>query len=132
MKNFIIALVIFLVFDGLWLGVFMKSFYSGAFGSLARRAGNSLSPNWLATGLAYFLLVLGVVILVLVQANGSVGRALLFGAIFGLIVYGVYDFTNMATLNGWSWKLVVVDVLWGIVLCSIVSAGTVWIGNLIK
>lgn len=132
MKNFIIALMIFLVFDGLWLGIFMKSFYSNAFGSLARRTGNSLSPNWLATGFAYFLLVLGISILVLNQAQGSVGKALLLGAIFGLVVYGVYDFTNMATLNGWSWKLVMVDVIWGIFLCSVVGAGSVLIGNLIK
>ena len=39
---------------------------------------------------------------------------------FGLAVYGVYNLTNVATLIGYSWTMVVVDTAWG----------TVWFGTL--
>ncbi len=35
------------------------------------------------------------------------------GALFGAAAYGVYNLTNMATLPGYSWDLVVIDVMWG-------------------
>ena len=34
-------------------------------------------------------------------------------AVFGLMAYGTYDLTNMATLAGWSWTVVFVDMAWG-------------------
>lgn len=35
---------------------------------------------------------------------------------FGLVLYGVYDFTNLAMVSGWTLKVAVIDVLWGVVL----------------
>ena len=43
------------------------------------------------------------------------------GALFGLVVYGVYDFTNYATLRHWPFALTLVDVAWG-TLASAVAA----------
>jgi len=123
-KKFIIASVIYLVLDGIWLGLIAKSFYFKSLGPIARRVGDSLKPDVLASVLAYIVLVLGVLIFVLPKTNGQIIPALLYGALMGLIVYGVYDFTNMATLNIWSWKLVVIDLLWGTIAYAIVSAGT--------
>ena len=31
------------------------------------------------------------------------------------MAYGTYEFTNLATLKGWHWQMVVVDVSWGAV-----------------
>lgn len=36
------------------------------------------------------------------------------GMMFGLVVYGVYNLTNVATLPGYPWNLVAVDTLWGV------------------
>jgi uncharacterized membrane protein len=36
-----------------------------------------------------------------------------FGALLGLIVYGVYDFTNYSTLRQWPFVLTLADVAWG-------------------
>jgi uncharacterized membrane protein len=32
---------------------------------------------------------------------------------FGLVAYGTYNLTNMATVKGWSPSVVFVDMLWG-------------------
>ena len=34
----------------------------------------------------------------------------------GLIIYGVYETTNMALFNEWKWDMVIVDSIWGGIL----------------
>lgn len=41
-------------------------------------------------------------------------------AITGAAVYAVYDFTNMATLSRYDWRLAVADTIWGGALFAIV------------
>ena len=31
----------------------------------------------------------------------------------GFAIYGIYDTTNMATIDAWNWNIVVLDTLWG-------------------
>ena len=52
-------------------------------------------------------------------------EALGYGALFGLVVYGVYDFTNLSTLRDWPLIVAVVDVAWGMV-ASAICAAVVW------
>ena len=33
--------------------------------------------------------------------------------LFGVCIYGVYDFTTMALFKGYDWKFAVADTLWG-------------------
>ena len=49
------------------------------------------------------------------------------GALFGLVAYGTYDLTNLATIKGWSLKVTIIDLLWGGILTGTVSALTIWI-----
>lgn len=120
MKNFIIALIVYLILDAFWLGIFMKGFYFRGFGDMARKEGNSLKPNILASVLSYIILAVGMAVIVFPNAH-TLDKAILYGAIYGLAVYGIYDMTNMATLKGWTWKLSLIDLLWGIVASTIVS-----------
>ena len=43
-------------------------------------------------------------------------------ALFGLVVYGVYDFTNYSTLRQWPFVLTVADVAWGTVASAAAAA----------
>ena len=49
----------------------------------------------------------------------------MWGAGLGLVVYGVYDLTNLATLRGWSPALAIVDILWGASACALAAWTTV-------
>ncbi len=121
-KQFILALITILTLDALWLGVVASSFYNSALGPIARRIGDSLSPNWLAVAGSYLLIIFGLLYFVVPRFGASLTSAFIAGAVFGLVAYGIYDFTNMATLSQWSWKLVLVDMLWGALLCGVTSA----------
>lgn len=50
------------------------------------------------------------------------------GAILGLLAYGTYEATNMATLRGWSWQMVATDVVWG----GVLTASSAYLGYLIS
>jgi uncharacterized membrane protein len=56
-------------------------------------------------------------------SSASLSRTVILGVLYGLFTYATYDLTNLATLKDWPLKIVVVDILWGMVLCGLVSAG---------
>ncbi len=114
-QPFIGALVSFVILDYIWLSIVMADFYNTNLGALARRVGEKLSPDWSGVVFAYIFLALGVVLFALpkVSSDATLIKAFLIGGVFGLIVYGIYDMTNLATLSGWSWKLSLADMAWG-------------------
>lgn len=116
-KQFFLAMAGFVVLDGLWLGVLMKDFYRRHLGHLARMADGGLDPIWPVAALVYPCLAGGVTVLVLARAK-SPGEALLLGAFFGLVTYGVYDLTNHSTLRDWPAILTIVDIAWGATICG--------------
>jgi uncharacterized membrane protein len=72
----------------------------------------AIRPQILPAVAAYLFLSLGITMFVLPRV-GTLLQAAAFGALYGLVVFGVYEATNMAILQGWSWRVVVVDILWG-------------------
>ncbi len=56
--------------------------------------------------------------------EGAPVNALISGALMGAMAYGTYEFTNLATLKGWHWQMVVVDLAWGTVLTGV----SAWVG----
>lgn len=122
-KLFAIVLPIFLLIDLLWLGVVMKGFYSQELGELARRQGAELAPRWGAAMLVYLLIPAGIVLFVrpLLGETGNVWQAFGWGALFGLVLYGVYDLTNLAVLEKWTVLMTLADIAWGCVLCGTIS-----------
>lgn len=114
-KLFLITLPVFALLDFLWLGVIAKNFYFKNIGMLMRIKDGQMDPNWVATFLVYLVLVLGVAVFILPRFIGLPidFKVFLYGALFGLVVYGVYDLTNLALIKGWPVNVVVADILWG-------------------
>lgn len=118
LKLYLITLAAFLVVDLTWLGLVARGFYRRQIGFLL-----SPSPNWPAAILFYLLFVAGLIIFAVgpgLQA-GSLGRALRLGALFGLMTYATYDLTNLATVKDWPLTVTLVDMLWGVVLSTLVT-----------
>ena len=109
-----IGAVAFLVLDGVWLGLVMKNFYRDQLAPIVRLGDGGIAPNWPAVLVVYVLLGTGIALFVIPRAP-TVALAAGYGALFGLVVYGVYDFTNYSTLRQWPFALTLVDVVWGTV-----------------
>jgi uncharacterized membrane protein len=111
--------VVFFALDYVWLTRVAIGFYRQNIGELLLA-----TPNFAAAGIFYLFYVVGIVyfaVMPAVTAN-SVLTALLNGAILGLLAYGTYDMTNLATLKGWSLSVSVVDMAWGAVLTATAAA----------
>ena len=119
-----VGAVAFMVLDGVWLGLVMKNFYRDQLAPIVRLADGGIAPNWPAAFVVYVLLGSGIALFVIPQAS-TVSSAAALGAVFGLVVYGVYDFTNYSTLRQWPLVLTLVDLAWGGVACAAASAA-VW------
>ena len=107
-----VGAVAFMVLDGVWLGVLMKDFYRDQLAPIVRLADGGIAPNWPAAFVVYALLGTGIALFVIPRAS-TIPSAAGYGALFGLVVYGVYDFTNYSTLRQWPFVLTLADVAWG-------------------
>jgi uncharacterized membrane protein len=115
MIPFFISLGLIGILDGLWLGVIMRTTNAKLLSSWMTD-----SIKWTPALLVYPLLAIGITVFVLPKVS-SIGTAVLFGALWGLLVYGVYDLTNAAIISGWPIKFVLMDITWGILSSAIVT-----------
>jgi len=120
-KRAAIGAVAFMVLDGVWLGVLMKNFYRDQLAPIVRLGDGGIVPNWPAAFIVYVLLGTGIAVFVIPRAS-TVSLAAAYGALFGLVVYGVYDFTNYSTLRQWPFVLTLADVAWGAVASGVCAA----------
>ena len=124
MMDYLIAYIgtaiVFFGFDFLWLSKLAIGFYRREIGSLMLA-----KPNFAAAGIFYLFYIAGIVYFAVMPAvsGGDWQSALVSGAILGFIGYGTYDMTNLSTLKGWSWKMCVVDIIWGTVLTGAAAVG---------
>lgn len=124
------ALVTVLGMDAIFLGVLAREFYRSAMRDVARFSPDGGIDLLKAPAAAAWLLIpLGIVLFVSPRAEDQLGRAAIYGALYGLVVYGIYDATNWATLKGWTAKLSLVDTTWGMIICATASVVATWAGR---
>jgi uncharacterized membrane protein len=132
LKLFFSTLIFFFLIDMTWLGFVAKNIYAENIGLLLRKSGGTLEPNWYAAIFVYILFVIGILVFVLPNVNGGYIKAIIYGAIFGLVTYGIYDFTNYSLLANWPLKITVIDVVWGTFLCALVSLFATFMQNIFR
>lgn len=125
----LVAAVLFLAIDMLWLLWLGRSFYTSEIGDLLRQP-----PNIGAAGAFYVLYVTGLMIMVIWPAvqSQSLQQALLQGALLGLVAYGTYDLTNLAVMKGFTAKIAIIDMIWGTLLTASAATLSTWIGLTFK
>lgn len=114
---YIASVVIFLALDVIGLRYLIKPAFE-------RELGDWLldNPRYGPALVFYLFYVAGLLYFVSVPAlaeDWSVVQLFLSAAFFGAIAYGTYEFSNLATLERWSWSMVVTDLTWGTILTAI-------------
>jgi uncharacterized membrane protein len=117
-QTYFITLIVFVIIDIIWLALIAKKIYKSELGFIM-----SPKPNIIAAVVFYALFIFGLVYFVVQPAVDTVSfqTALTSGLLFGLITYGTYDLTNLATLKNWPLKITVIDLCWGTFLGGSVS-----------
>lgn len=124
--HYLLTIPIFFAIDLIWLGWLGKPIYQKYLGHLMKE-----NVQWTAAILFYLLYIVGILIFAVYPSlrSGKVSYALLYGSLFGFFTYMTYELTNMAVLADWSWKIVPIDILWGTILCALVSMGSYYAGK---
>lgn len=107
--------------DFVWLGLLMGNTYKAEVGTLMKA-----SPNWPAALAVYVAISAALYFFVLPKAS-TLSQALLWGALFGLLTYSLYDFTNLALIKDWTLKITLLDIAWGALLCGAASVVMQWV-----
>ncbi len=121
--TFAIIIVALGALDFLWLGVVMRDFYREETAAVARIAAGQWHVLPWAAILVYFFIALGVQFFAVRASKLESGFR---GALLGLCAYGIYEFTNLALVANWPWKMALADLLWGPVLCSFAAVTGSW------
>lgn len=125
-KVFAAHLAYLLVVDFVWLGLIASSLYTSRMTEVGRfDADGKLQVIYWAGAAVYVMLAVALTVFVMPKAAGDGASALLYGALFGFSVYGIYDLTNHATLKEWPLSLMAIDMAWGTFLC----ASSAWVVN---
>tara|TARA_B100000035_G_C20765804_1_gene450368 strand:+ start:255 stop:647 length:393 start_codon:yes stop_codon:yes gene_type:complete len=112
MNKLIVSSVLLLVLDLIWLKGYMGNEYKKM---IRKIQGSDMRVNTVYAILSYALMIIGLNVFVIPNINKDnlLFDSLKYGFLFGIILYGVYDFTIGAVLKDWNLNLAIVDVLWG-------------------
>lgn len=115
-KSYLVSLLVLFPIDVVWLTL-TKKIYDAWLSPFERVL------NIPAAILVYLFIPFGLVYLVISKHIGQPPnmKIVLDAFVYGVCSYSVYDLTNLATLKGWSVPMVVTDIIWGGVLCSLVT-----------
>lgn len=126
LKMYVVAFLIFIIIDAVWLGLVAPKFYKDQIGHLMAE-----KPNFVAALVFYLVFIVGVVYFVInpaIEAQ-SIAKVVVSGLLFGFITYATYDLTNLATLKDWPLLVTGVDLLWGSFLSTTMGVLTYLIYN---
>lgn len=128
-KTFGTGLATFLALDLVWIGLVANRFYKHELAAIARMDGDNFAIRVGPALVLYPLIIVGLQLFALPRAEPGVWwSAAVWGGVFGLIGYGVYDLTNYATLTHYSLRMTVVDMCWGFALSALTATAMAAVG----
>ena len=76
-----------------------------------------------AAFVAYLLLALGLSMFSLpkIRKEHIFRDSIVYGGLLGIIIYGVFDFTNLAIIQKYNLKIALIDMFWGGILFTLSS-----------
>ncbi len=131
--TFLVWFATIIIGDVIWLWHIMKDFIVRSFWDLiVVENGSAQISLWFGL-LAWAIIALMILIFVTKSWYAtSYKTALVYGAILGGCLYAVYDFTNLTFLKDYSLQFAIVDIIWGAVICSLVSLSMYMFSNFIN
>lgn len=105
--GYLLIMVVMFVLDAVWLGWIAKRFYRQGMSRAVE-----FEVRWWAALLFYLIHGAGTYYFG-VSGSGGWGTVAFHGFFFGLVTYGTYNLTNLATVRNWPVAVSAVDLTWG-------------------
>ena len=118
---YVVAAVVFGLLDAVWLGKVGRGLYEDRLGSLLAD-----KPNMGAALAVYAIYLVGVTYFVTGPAleAGSPTRAVVGGALLGLVAYATWNLTNLSVLKDYPSSIVPIDMAWGTIATCVTAVVT--------
>lgn len=113
-EKFIKILLITIIIDYFWINFYAKDRFSKIVMDIQ---GSPLNVKFLPT-IASYLLIAWSIYLIMGISNDKVDLIMAF--LLGSAIYGIFDFTNLAIFDNYSFPEAIVDTIWGGVLYALV------------
>ena len=127
-KLYLTTLFNFLIIDTIGIQSFVVKLYN-------KNLPSNLKINLDITSaiIFYLIYVFGLVYFVISTfKNMNLRNAILPSMIYGFVTYSTYALTVKAVFNVFNWEIVISDIIWGTILCLIVSVLTLLTVSKIK
>lgn len=112
MLQYLFSAIVFVILDGMYLR-FIKGFFNKQIKAVQ---GTDMEVNIIGAAIAYVFLIFGLNYFI-IRNRRSVKDA----ALFGLVIYAVYEFTNLALLKNWFITTTIIDTVWGAMLFGLTT-----------
>ncbi len=116
MKNeYFIAPFILFTLDIIWLSIFMKKRFNKMIKNIQK---DEAKYNLFYASISYIIMIVGLFIFVFPNINKEnlLTDSLKYGGLLGLVLYGIFDFTNLAIFKDYKLSTAILDVFWGSIL----------------
>ena len=114
---YIVTFAVFLGLDYLGLSYLVKPTFEKDIGGLL------LDSPRLGPAAVFYAFYIGCVLWFVswpaLQQEQSLMWVFATAALIGAMGYGTYEFTNLATLKDWTWRMVATDLTWGTTLTGV-------------
>ena len=124
-KLYLTTLFYFLIIDTIGIQSFVVKLYN-------KNLPANLKINLDITSaiIFYLIFVFGLVYFVISpMKNMAFNNIIVPSMVYGLVTYSTYALTVKAVFNVFNWEIVISDIIWGTVLCLIVSLLTIFTVN---
>lgn len=111
-KTILISGIILVILDAIYLNT-TKEMFGLQIAQVQRVA---MQINLVSAIVTYILLIAGLYYFIL-----KTRRPVQDAFILGIVVYGVYEFTNRSIFKKWKWSTVAIDTLWGGVVFALTT-----------
>lgn len=114
---YVVTFAVFLGIDYIGLTTLIKPTFEQHIGALL------LDSPRIGAAFVFYAFYAGVLIWFVSWPALQGGKSLFWvfgsGVLIGAMAYGTYEFTNLATLKGWTWQMVATDFTWGSLLTGV-------------
>jgi len=127
MIKYIIIIILLFVLDIIWLSLNAK-YYSKMIKSIQNK---DIKINIIYALFTYLLMIASIIFINIpfieskIKKTDSkteiIKKSLLYSGLLGLFIYGIYNGTNLATLENYDITVALKDTLWGVIIYTIVT-----------
>jgi len=110
--QFILTAIILVAIEAVYMRAMLPYFNS----QIKKIQGKEITLRPYSVVIVYIIIITGLYYFI-IGPNKSAKD----GAFFGLVIYGIFNFTNHALLDNYSLPLVIIDLIWGMTICGITT-----------